>query len=61
MIAVILLFILAGSFGTAILLAASEASWPMIALGYVAGGGAGFLVGGVLAPLLRWVETRRRP
>ena len=48
MIAVVLLFILAGSFGTAILLAASEASWTAIALGYVAGGGAGFVVGGVL-------------
>jgi protein-S-isoprenylcysteine O-methyltransferase Ste14 len=61
LIVVIVLFILAGSFGTAILLAASGASWTTIALGYVAGGGFGFLIGGVLIALLRWRETRRRP
>ena len=52
MIAAALLFILIGSFGTAIVLAAGGASWGMTALGYVAGGWGGLVLGGALAWLL---------
>jgi hypothetical protein len=55
-----MLFILVGAFGTAIFLAATGASWATIALGYVAGGGSGLLIGGMLVLFLRRVGTPRK-
>ena len=62
MIVVMLMFILAGSFGTSIALHAVGASWGSIALGYVAGGWGGLLLGGVLTLLLSAMKrlSRRR-
>lgn len=51
MIVVVLLVILAGSFSTAIYFVSTGASWGMVALGYVAGGWGGLLLGGALALL----------
>lgn len=51
-IVVLLLLILTGSLSMAIFLAATDASWGMIALGYVAGGWGGLLLGGALVFLL---------
>ncbi|MCZ0964200.1 hypothetical protein [Paracoccus benzoatiresistens] len=53
MIAVMLIVIVAGSLGTALFLAAIDASWAMIAVGYVAGGWGGLLGGGAAIFLLR--------
>ncbi len=55
-----MLFTLVGAFGAAIFLAATGASWTTIALGYVAGGGAGLLIGGMLVLFLRWVGSPRK-
>ena len=52
MSAAILVLILVGSFGTTIVLVLTGASWGMTAVGYVAGGWGGLLLGGALAWLL---------
>lgn len=52
MVVVVLLLILLGSFGTAIYLLATGASWGMVLLGYLAGGWCSVLLGGVLVFLL---------
>lgn len=62
MIVVVLLLILLGSFGTAICLLATGASWGMVLLGYLAGGWCSLLLGGALSFLLsRPVRISRLP
>ena len=61
MVVVVLLLILLGSFGTAIYLLATGASWGMVLVGYLAGGWSSLLLGGALVFLLSRLVRISRP
>lgn len=60
MIVLVLLSVLIGSLGTSIYLFGAGASWKTVALGYVAGGWCGLLLGGALVLLGSGIARIRR-